>query len=349
MRVSRAELLQQLESVSPGLSTRDLVEQSSCFIFKDGDVITYNDEISCRHGTTLKKLVGAVPATPLLSILRKLEEDELELTPGKSELIIAGKRRQAGIRMEAEVLLPIEHVEKPKKWEPLHVDFSEAIQLTQQCASRDQSLFKLTCVHITPKYVEATDNYQIIRYKIKTGLAESTLIRRDNIKHLVDLGMNQFSMTETWAHFRNGNGLIFSCRRSMEDYKDGSETLKQTGVPMTLPKGLGEAVEKARIFSSENVDDDQVLVELRPGKLRIKGIGVSGWYREIKKLKYDGPELSFRIPPALLMDLCNRHNDCEINEDILKVDGGKFVYVTSLGVAEEETKAEKTEVAEEDE
>lgn len=354
MRVNRLELLQQLESVSAGLSTRDILEQTSCLVFQNGMVHTFNDEVACTIPTALKKLKGAVAAAPLLAILRKLDEDELDLTSevGKEDgqLVVSGKKRSCGIRMDATISLPLDLVEKPGKvWSELHPDFGEAIQLVQQCASNDLSTYKLTCVHITPKYMEATDNYHIIRYRIKSGVTEPTLIRRTSIKHLVNLGMNEFNMTETFAHFRNPNGLLFSCRRTVEDYVDGGESLKQTGSPMALPKGLAEAIEKAHIFSSENVDENQVLVELRPGKLRVKGQGISGWYREIKKLKYDGPALSFQIEPALLMDLCNRHNECEVTADMLKVNGGKFIYVTSLGVAEKETKSEAKEVAEGDE
>jgi hypothetical protein len=347
MRVNRLEFLQQLESVSPGLSTRDILEQTSCFVFEDGMVKTFNDEVACFHPTALKTFKGSVIAAPLLAVLRKMDEEELDLSEGtkeggEGELVISGKRRGFAVRMDSEISLPLNLVETPgKNWSPLHPDFGEAIQRVQQCASNDLSTYKLTCVHITPKYMEATDNYHIIRYKIKSGVTEPTLIRRTSIKHLVHLGMGEFNMTETWAHFRNSNGLRLSCRRTVEEYCDGTATLAQTGSPMTLPKGLAEAVEKAHVFSSENVDDDQILIDLRPGKLRIKSEGNSGRYWEIKKLKYDGPELSFRIAPAMLKDLCNQHNECEITSDILKVNGGKFVYVTTLGVVEQEEAATK--------
>jgi hypothetical protein len=38
-----------LKAVEPGLSQRDVVEQSSCFVFKNGYVYTYNTEVFCRH------------------------------------------------------------------------------------------------------------------------------------------------------------------------------------------------------------------------------------------------------------------------------------------------------------
>lgn len=355
MRVNRQDFLQQLEAVSPGLSPKGLLEQSECFVFKDGEVVTYNEEISCRHPTNLKKFEGAVQAGPLLSILHKLDDDELEIqTDGEgdqTELILTGRKRSTGIRMDAGIFLPIHLVEQPKRkeWGELHPDFGEAVQLVHYCASTDASSYNLSCVHITPKYVEATDNYHIMRYKLKTGFEDSTLIRGKTIKHLTNLGMNKYNLTETWAHFSNPNGLVFSCRRSVEHYKDGSDILKQEGEAMNLPKGLIDALDRCQVFSAEIADDDQVLVELRPGKMRVKGVGNTGWHRELKKLKYAGDELSFRIPPGLFKDLCKKYNDCQVTADMLKVSGGKFTYVTSLGEANPETKSEAAEEPTDDE
>ncbi len=102
-----------------------------------------------------------------VSILRKLKETELEITTSKEELLIKGKRKKAGLRMETDILLPIDSVEKPKKWIHLPDDFAEAISIVQQCSGKDETRFSLTCVHITPKWIEACDGYQAARYKMK--------------------------------------------------------------------------------------------------------------------------------------------------------------------------------------
>ena len=58
MRVSREKLMQALEAVSPGLANRELIEQSSCFVFKSGMVMTFNDEVAGRF--TYVSCLGAV-------------------------------------------------------------------------------------------------------------------------------------------------------------------------------------------------------------------------------------------------------------------------------------------------
>jgi len=329
MRINREELLKQLESVMPGLSTRENIEQSSCFVFKNKTVATYNDEIACTQSCCLP-ITGAVQALPFVSILRKLQEDELMIESSEEELLIKGKRKRAGIRMETNILLPIDSIERSKKWKDLPDDFADAISIVQHCTSKDDTRFSLTCVHLHPKWAEACDDYQAARYRMKIDMSEPTLVRKESIKYIISLDMTEFNETKSWIHFRNSSGLILSCRRWAEPFPKISGLLKVEGTPTTFPKGLIEAAEKAEIFSGENAEDNQVTINLQPNKLRITGRGVSGYYQEIKKIKYKGQPLSFRITPKLLIDLIRRHNSCEITPTRLKVTTGKYSYVTVL-------------------
>ncbi len=215
-------------------------------------------------------------------------------------------------------------------------DFADAISVVKQCSGKDETKFSLTCVHLTPKWVEACDGYQAARYKLKIKVEKSTLVRKESIKHIVQLDMTKFSETKTWIHFRNSSGLILSCRRWIEDFPKLSKLLNVEGTPTKFPKGLIEAVEKAEIFSAEDAEDNQVTINLKPNKLRIIGRGASGYYQEIKDIKYKGPSLSFRVSAELFADLIRHHNSCEIASDRLKVSTGKYSYVTVLQTMEKE-------------
>lgn len=335
MKVDREELLRKLEAVAPGLSAKEAVEQSSCFVFMDGRVITFNDEIACSIACDLA-LKGAIVAMPLLNLLTKLVEKEIDITEkeGGAELLVKGKGRRAGITLEAEIALPIGAVDMPDSWNKLDPEFADAVGVVQQCASKDANNFHLTCIHITPDYVEACDNFQLARYPVQTGVGESCLVKRDSLKHVTGLGMTEISETKTWLHFRNPVGLILSVRREVLDYEDLGPILDMEGVPTTLPGGLAEAVEKAEIFSAENSENNVVLVELKNDQLRIKGVGVTGWYEERKSVKYEGDPISFSISPKLLVDVTARTNDCFITAGRLKISNGKFEYVTCLGKVE---------------
>lgn len=328
-RVNREELLQCLEAVQSGLSPREIIDQSSCVVFKDGEVLTYNDEVACRHKSPLK-ITGAIQANKFLEMLRKRPEDELDFNVREGMLVVDGKNRETELHMEKEILLPIGDVERPKTWNKLNSEFAEGIAIVQACAGNDESKMVLTCVHVAPKFVEACDNAQAARYKVKTGFEKSTLLKQTALKSVVGLGMTEFAETPAWVHFRNPAGLIMSLRRYTEDPKNLDPILAVAGEPITLPKGLVTSADLASIFSADNADDDQVTVVIRPGVVKLIGEGAAGRHTEKKKIKYDGPPLKFSIAPKMLMEIVTRHNECEIGPTALKVDGGKFVYVSCL-------------------
>lgn len=348
-KVNREALLHCLDCVEPGLSPREILEQSSCFVLQSGSVETFNDEVYCRATTGLDKAItGAVQAKPLQELLRRMPEEEIEVKQSEGELLIVGKRRRAGLRLEEEITLPVKNVEKPTEWNKLHEDFTDAIGIVQQCASTDESQFSLTCVHIHPKWLEACDNFQLCRWKLKTGLKQSTLVRQLGIRHITKLGMTEFSETEGWVHFRNPKGIYLSCRRYLEEFPDLSVLLDVEGDSAQLPKGLGEAANIAHeVFTKENPDSNLILVDLKPGKVQVEGRGSSGWYRQSAKVKYAGKPLSFRISPLMLIDLVKRHNECVISPDRLKVDGGTYLFVSCLSKVEENSNGQSDEVTEE--
>ncbi len=333
IRVNREVLLSELESVDPGLAPREVVEQSSSFIFKSGKVITYNDEVACWRPCCIAKkgVECAVKAEPLKAILRKLPEEDIEIEFTEKEMVVTGKKRRAGIAIDAEVTLPFDNVEDPGEWKPLAEDFGDAVSVVQECVSKDESCFALVCIHVCPKWIEATDDYQVIRYKVKTPIAKKALVRKAALQHVISLGMTEIAESENWLHFRNPTGLVLACRSYEEEFPDiktAWDTFK--GTPTIFPKGLAEAVERSEVFSVENPESNHVRVELRAGKMRVSSEGASGWYNEVKTAKYKGDPICFLISPKLLSRLVRDFSDYEITEDKLKAVGSKFIYVACL-------------------
>lgn len=350
MDVDREVFLRNLETVTPGLSPREIVEQSSCFVFKDGEVITYNDEVSCRGPSGLDASIeGAVPAAKFLELLHKLREETIGIDNGKTgeggtpELRVRGfssrgvaSGRRAGVRLEHSIALPYDAVEEPRKWSPLPGKFLDAIKIVQECAGQDESLFALTCIHLHPNHLESCDNCQLVRYSISVPISKSTLVRKEALKHIVPLGVTEMAETKSWLHFRvpDANAkteVRIACRRYVEEYPDLTKLLSITaGSETKLPKGIAEAAEVAEIFSSDSPDDNQIEVTLLSGKVRVHGRGVSGWYKETRDVDYLGPDLRFFISPKLLIEVVSKATKCQITADRLVVEKSKWVYVTAL-------------------
>lgn len=336
MRIGREAFLKVLESVSPGLAPREIIQQSSCLVFTDdGMVSTFNDEICARRKSPLK-LSGAVGAKALVNLLSKMSEDEIDVEQVGKELRVKGKGKRAGIPMEMEVLLPVSSVDSPTEWRPITAEFSEAVSIVHSCASSEESLFVMTCVHVTPDYMEACDKNQIAHYPLKTGVIDEMLVRGASLKKILGYDMTEISESPSWLHFRNPAGLVISVRRYLEDYPSLSKFTNRDGIrPIALPGGIAEAVERATIFSSENSASDHILVSISSGWLVLKGTAAIGWYEEGKKVDWTDDPIKFLISPKLLVEISKRTKDCGIGDNRLFVDGGKWTYVTSTNVVEE--------------
>lgn len=302
--------------------------------------MTFNDEVACRKEIGIS-ITGAIQATSLLDILSKLDEPELRVREnGDSELEFRGQGKGFGVTKDAEIFLPIDRVEMPEKWRPLEKEFTEAIGLVQHCVSHDENNFILTCIHLHPEHIEACDNLQSMRCKVRTGLKKSVLVRGNSLAHITTLGMDQVALTQSWIHFKNQAGLIFSCRRYSDNYHDLDQIMNFKGHPMVIPKGMAVASERAAIFAADKSGDPLVTVALSSGTIRIVGEGLSGWYKEVKKIAYDGPAIEFVIAPDLLKHISERYSDAQLMEGKLKVCGGHWEYVTVLGKPKDETEAE---------
>lgn len=335
--IDRDVFLSALLSCQCGLSETDVVEQSASFAFVGGYVHTFNDEVAAQRKLKLN-FEGAVKAAPLIATLSKFREPQVDLqVKGKADstqLIISGKKRKAGLPLEPDIALPIGEVSKPKKWAKLHEKFAEAVATVEGCAGNNPNEFVLTCIHLTPKFVEASDSVQVCRYKIKTGLKEELWMRRDSLRDIAAMDMTEICETDSWIHFRNDIVQVAIRKRVGESYPDLSPYLDPTKPRKAqLPKGLAEAVEKAEVFSKTD-ETNEVSIALTKGKLVVRGEGSAGWFTESRKVEWKGKDMKFFIAPDILRKLLANHNECEIGKDSLRVSGSNFQYTTSLALPE---------------
>lgn len=339
--INRQKFLDTLNRVKAGLSPREFIEQSSCFVFQGGLVTTFNDELACRMKSGVG-FEGAVQAASLLEILDKIPDEELEVLENEAgELEFRGKRRRFGVTRDKEIFLPLDRVEVPEKWRALPKEFLEAVSMVQHCVSTDESRFLLTCVHITATHVEACDNLQAMRVLAALPLKTPTLVRGTSLAHILDHAMNEIALTANWVHFRNAEGLMISSRRYAEDYPNLDNIMQVKGSEVELPKGLKEATECAGIFAKDKAGDPLVEVAIKEGRLSVAGRGLSGWYKEVRATTYVGSPINFLIAPSLLAMIVEKYDKATISKDKLKAESATWQYVSVLGTAGEKPASSK--------
>lgn len=328
MKIARKKLLDDLLSVLPAIDAG-----VGCLVFTGNEVVTYNEEVVCRKKVSLD-VQGVVIAKPLVGLLQRFAEDEIEVFVKEGELRIKGDRRSAGIRMEKRAHFDVSDLENPKEWKPTGKKIAEALDLVAECASSDEAQFLLTCVRIGKTFVESCDGMQAIRYTTKLGFSSDALLRKAAASQVARIAPVECAETEDWVHFRNGGDLIFSCRRYQDNPAKLDDILKVDGVSVPVPAGIGEAARKASLFADDS-STKVLTVELSSGKMKVVGNGELGWYRETCAIEYDGKPVAFTIYPKLLIEVARRGQSMVLGDRKLKIEGPRWVWISVTGKPED--------------
>jgi hypothetical protein len=342
MKVEVRRLLDELRTVQAGLSLKETVEQSTCFVFRKGHVYTYNDDVACR-GPCCLNITGAVNARKMVDMLTKWPDEQIEFTRHTGRLQFRGKGKRGYFITQDKITLPIRDVERPSKWHTLPKGFIAGVELVQECACRAAESPHLSCIHFTPNYLEACDGVQAGRVEVALGktFRKPVLVRAAAMRFVSGCvtPVRKIGETTNWVHFRNKNGLVLSCHKCIESYPthDLSTIFATRGQSITLPDGLRELVVRSQVF----LDDEKTNwldVKITSTHIQVTGRGEYGTQTERKKIKHSGRGLrpiSFCINPRLLRNLTNIHDECEISEKVLHIRRGEFQYITSLRVPDE--------------
>ncbi len=342
-KINRAELLDALEKTKPGLASKELIEQSTFFVFTGGMIVTYNDEISVAHPMkAIEGIEGAIKAEELYNLLKKMNDEEIEIKVVENEFQICGKNIQAGLVLESEIRLPILHNIKPKKWTPLPDDFLTALKFVAFSCSDDMSKPVLTCVNVTPSHAEASDGFRVTRHTFSDTLPISNfLIPESTVNHIIKYDVVDINVEDEWAHFQTKEGTILSCRIFNDTFPDidNMKLLDVDGFELTLPKNLGQVIERVSVFIDKQKGElelPDIQIRIADKIFRAKSKGEYGWIEEKTKINYKGEPLNFSTNPVFLKDIVSLTRKCIVGDNKMKFEGGNWVHVLALSEGEGE-------------
>lgn len=331
MKLNRKSLIAALQAVSVGLAKKEVIAQSTCFVFtEDGQVVTYNDEIAVSHPIKVG-FTGAVAAKELLAILNKTKAEEIELELKSGELFFKGSRAKAGLRVQSDIELPITDLAQPEEsdWKKLPANFCEALSFCLFSVSKDQNKQLLTCVHIRGQFAESSDNFRVTVFDMgKDALKvfkKNFLVPAHAAKSVVSYKPVKYAMTEGWLHFKTDTGMQFSCRTFDEDYPNVEKILNVKGNKLQFPSKLGEIMDRASIFSEEAY----VTISIEENKLTVSAEGLNGWFKEESRISYAGEATEFDIAPEFMKSIMKINDTAIVGEKLLKFEGEDFVHVVA--------------------
>lgn len=336
MKINKKELQTALEKVKPGLANREILEQATSFAFMGDRVVTYNDEISVSHPVEGLNVTGAVKAQALYDFLNKIKKDEIEIEWQENQVVIKSGKAKAGLILEQEIKLPIEEVGEINKWKSIPEDMMEALKFCYPCCSKDLSRPILTCVNINKDSVEASDSYQIIRYKLnKKAPVSKFLVPASSVRELVKYKVDKIAEGQGWVHFKSSDDTIFSCRILNDEFPDVTNYLEFEGMEFDFPKKTTHALEKAEVFSKADLssgDLPTVTIEITDGEVNVTTKNEYGWFEEKIKGKHSVQDSSikFSIGINFLSNLLSQLQNCIVGEDRIKFEGENWTHVIAM-------------------
>jgi DNA polymerase III sliding clamp (beta) subunit (PCNA family) len=330
MKINRLALLKALQAVRPGLAKSLVIEQSTCFVFTDGAVCTFNDEISVSAPIDVD-FEGAVPAKELFDMVTKFKKAELEFEVKDGALLIVGGAAKVGINIDPDIELPIQELGIPEDedWSELPEKFCKAVKFCLFSVSRDPDHKVLHNIFVNGSYTMSSDNNRITKFDMgeeaEKAFPEELLIPANAARSIIEYAPIEYARTPGWIHFRNDEDAMFSCRDTDDDYPDYEEYLIVDGTTVEFPENIAEILDKASVMCQ----DKRVCISLTKNKLTVSTEGVNGWFEESVRIVYTGEELDFDIQPEFLKSMIKSNRKAVVG-NTLKFEGEDYVHVVNL-------------------
>ena len=343
MKISREKLLWALEMTKPGVATKEVIEQSTKYIFWNGRVLTYNDEISVSAPLEDSTLEGAVEAKPLYDLVSRLEDENLSLSHDENSLRIKTSRINVKLPLQP-VALPfpvLERFENPGEEKPVPENLMQALRFCAPCCSTNLGRIALTCVHVTKDFAEATDGFQAVRYRFAgTMPVEEFLIPAAAVRELSGYEITAIfennDEEDTWIHFSAKAGVRFSVRKIDVQFPavDKILTLDES-IPIRFPADVIGAVNRAKIFASaDGTGLDKLKVRLDSGKLTFLAEGEFGHFEETCEVDSEA-SASFATFLDPLRNALTNSSECQFAKNRISFSGENWQYVIAVTKDEE--------------
>jgi len=336
MKIKVNDLKIVLNHLKPGLSGKnETTEQSNSIIFSDGMAYTYNDEIAVAAPFDLG-VSGAVSSKELLSLAEKLE-GEADISMGENELNIKCGKSKAGIRLDGEILVPLEEiVPKDIEWHPLPVEFKQAVKDTLFSTDRDASSI-LSNINCKINRVESTDSDRATMWTLPKTESLDFLLPADYAKLLVKYDkIEKWGKSEGWIHFKIED-VVFACRRiaNEEGFPDIAPYFNVDGFEYEFPKATLKILDRADVFTNTEFDQDRYIsININSkGLLRIRAEGDNGWFEEtIRTRQRPEKDVQFSIHPQNLQKSLSYANTAVIGKNSILFIAENFKHVMALEV-----------------
>lgn len=336
MQIDKKELLEGLVTVRPGLAKSDIIEQSTHFIFTGNDVVTYNDRV-CVLFPFKTDFTCSAKAEELYKILSSISEDSVEIKVDGKQMKFISKGTKAGLTVSFDQKLvdvvkslDVDNLD----WFDLPSDFIKGIKMCIFSASRDVSQGYLACIGILKDRVVSSDNIRLSRYVLDGSISEDVLIPSSCAEDLCRFDVSRYALTDSWIHFEDENGVVFSVRRVIDTYPDIDDYFDVSGgVELNIPSQVKDVIESMLIMvEGQSLVDKTISITVENNEMVLSSEKIIGWIEKHVNINYTGEKLSFLVNPILFMQILEKLTKMTVLDGRAFLTSGSFSHIMALPV-----------------
>lgn len=335
MQANRTALIDTLKRIQPALSTKGIVEEMNCFMFKDGMVYGYNDKLCIGHQSPVPLTGCSVPAAELVKIVQGMTDESIDLEHNdeKQLLNISGKAVQAKLKTIRSALIESIPDTTKNEWAALPAGFMEGVDLCLFSASKDMSVPFLNCLNISGNTVVSSDNFRISRYEMGGEIVDAFLLPLSAAVELSAIGgFDQYALNEGWVFFRTPAEDIIFCARLVEASYPDVASLFDIAEEETfeLPAAIKDGITICDVLSDMDALDKRIQLTLSGDTVICKGEGSKGWVEHRVEGVSVPDGLTFDVNPVFLTSVLGHSTSAQVADGKLIFRSGNFTHIMAL-------------------
>lgn len=334
MKINRADLLAKLLIVRPGLTKKEIIEQSTSFVFTGKEIVTHNGYISIRCPFVTDFQCSVVSAK-FYSLLKDIEDEFVDITVKDKEIQIKSNHVRSGMTITVDNIIEkrLEEIPTVKKWKDLPKDFIKGLYLCMFSASKDAYCGAMNCISISEQDIFSTDNLRISHFVMEKKMSDKFLIPLNVVIELVKYKMTKYSLSENsaWIQFTTNDGTIFSSKCLFDTFPDASSFFDVEGIKVNLPKKIQTIIDTVSTIIEEIKDiDKRINVGIDTDKIICRAEQEKGWIEKEMEIKHKGKKVNLTINPIFLYQILDKSSQVIIGEKQALFITESFKHVMAL-------------------
>ncbi len=303
MTITRRDLISMMKEALPGVETGNtILEGADTFIFKDGFIHSYNDNISVSVPLSSLneecQLQGAIKAKEFFDLINRFKTDSIKIISKDNKWIIKNESIRAELTLiESSIMDYISKIkpEKPK-WSKLPERFFDAIKLCLFTSNKSS----LSGIYCSNDIIVSTDESRISKYILDTSINGTFWISDNSAMELLKLNeVEKYFVDTSWVHFLSKSKTMFSCKRLQNDMYPYDKIIKvindntftKGDIKGILPKGLSEAINRASALAMNIESFNSIKLTFTNEYIEVYSERPTGKYTE--KVSWDKPVKNF--------------------------------------------------------